>query len=102
VTLNTAVPARPRTKVRANARGCDGGIRKELAAGVVLSLRSPLSGGQHLLVLSFSAFDPEPDMSTVHRAGVFRGVHREQGDPRGITFSFDFDVRESSDGPEHY
>jgi len=36
------------------------------------------------------------------RAAVFRGVHREEGDPRGITFSFDFDVRESSDGPEHY
>jgi hypothetical protein len=23
------------------------------------------------------------------------------GDPRGITFSFDFEVRDCSDGPEH-
>src|SRR5262245_4121662 len=34
-TLNTAVPtAGPRPKVRADARGCDGGVRQELAAGI--------------------------------------------------------------------
>ena len=33
-TLNTAVPARPRTKIRADARGRDGGVHQELAAGV--------------------------------------------------------------------
>jgi hypothetical protein len=26
----------------------------------------------------------------------------KEGDPRGITFSFDFDVRDCSDGAEHY
>jgi hypothetical protein len=37
VTLNTAIPARPRTKVRADARG---GVREQLAAGV-MQLKPP-------------------------------------------------------------
>ena len=47
---------------RADARGRYGGLRQELAAGVVLRSagRSAFGGqsGKHLLILSFSGFDP--------------------------------------------
>jgi hypothetical protein len=49
------------------------------------------------------ANDPEPDMSTVHQSSsVPEEFTVKEGDPRGITFSFDFDVRDCSDGVEHY
>ena len=46
-----------------------------------------------------SGFEPEPDMSTQQCSEEFTV---KEGDPRGITFSFDFDVRDCSDGAEHY
>jgi len=49
-----------------------------------------------------SGFEPEPEMSTVHQSSsVPEQLTVKEGDPRGITFSFDFDVRDCSDGAEH-
>jgi len=48
VTLNTAVPARPCTKVRADARGGDDDVRQELAAGIVqLKPKTEVESNQH-------------------------------------------------------
>ena len=50
-----------------------------------------------------SIHDPEPEMSTRSpEQQCSEEFTVKEGDPRGIAFSFDFDVRDCSDGAEHY
>jgi hypothetical protein len=47
--------------------------------------------------------DPEPDMSTADQSSsIPEEFAVKEGGPRGITFSFDFEMRGGSGGAEHY
>ena len=56
--------------------------------------------GRNMLAASLSANDPNPTSAPFTRAAV--SPSSEERNPHGITFSFDFDVRDCSDGAEHY
>jgi hypothetical protein len=46
---------------------------------------------------------PLPDMSTAHQSSsIPEEFTVKEGGPRGITFSFDFEMRGGSGGAEHY
>src|SRR6516225_7044252 len=67
--INQVASLHADARLRADAGGSDGGVRQELAAGVVLRSggRSTVGGnpGKRLLVLSFRGFEPKGN-SNIH------------------------------------